>query len=171
MTPRIERAIDTFLDALNEGTLAKGVCTACAVGNLVAKGAGIKIHKDDLEMDHAPIGATNLVSDWVRAFCTYDNYQKVYLDKFNSPNVVRSVSQTEFTIEELMQIEFAFESNTKLDVCDYTEYSSEEIFQDQLRGLEEVINVMMTFDDCNDNIEEVFTSKAIENYEKSICKV
>ena len=38
MTPRIQKAIDIFLDAINQGTLAKGSCAACAVGNLVAHG-------------------------------------------------------------------------------------------------------------------------------------
>ena len=43
MTERISKAIDIFLDAVNNGTLAKGTCIACAVGNLVAHGMGGEI--------------------------------------------------------------------------------------------------------------------------------
>lgn len=38
MTQRVQKAIDIFLDAINNGTLAKGSCTRCAVGNLVRAG-------------------------------------------------------------------------------------------------------------------------------------
>ena len=45
MNNRITKAIDIFLDAINEGTLAKGNCCACAVGNLVAHGMNGKISR------------------------------------------------------------------------------------------------------------------------------
>ena len=46
MTPRISKAINIFLEALKDGTLAKGTCTACAVGNLVAAGMDAKVYKE-----------------------------------------------------------------------------------------------------------------------------
>ena len=51
MTPRIQEAIDVFLDAINNGTLAKGTCTACAVGNLAAHYTNGKIFRKQIQTE------------------------------------------------------------------------------------------------------------------------
>lgn len=43
ISKRVENAINVFLDALNNRTLAKGTCKACAVGNLAAYGMGMEV--------------------------------------------------------------------------------------------------------------------------------
>lgn len=47
MTERFQKAYDALVNAFFDGTLAKGTCKACAVGNIVgaACGATIKYNK------------------------------------------------------------------------------------------------------------------------------
>jgi len=151
MTPRIQKAIDIFLDALNEGTLAKGTCAACAVGNLVAHGMGIKaqIPVDDIDFQKAKEN-----EHWASV-----------LFRFHGPHFLKDkgekcVESTDFTKEELIHIEEAFEHNTKIFWDDYYKYSKQEIRADQLKGLEAVVEVMLQFDNQQDSVQEVFTNKA-----------
>lgn len=148
MTPRIQRAIDIFLDAINNGTLAKGICAKCAVGNLCG-GNGA----------------------WAHLFITIDNRQTLrngdiptfhfHKHPIDIKMGLEAISVTEFTESELAKIEYAFETNSKIDIDYYEFYSKEEIRADQIKGLEAVIKVMLEFDDCKeDDIKEIFTEKA-----------
>jgi len=169
MTQRIIKAIDIFLDAINEGTLAKGNCSACAVGNLVAHGLGGKVsivntgvgryakfsHPSDICLDN---------SDWSTAFCTDGGYQVKLAHLFNEPLVRRNIEATDFTLEELMQIEFAFETNTEIRLKEYFFHSLQDIRADQIKGLEAVVKVMLSFEDkelaTDVLVQEIFTNKA-----------
>lgn len=163
MTPRIQEAIDIFLDAINEGTLAKGICAACAVGNLVCHGMGGRIEKFV-----NPFGC-DLISNvnsgaWGNAFSTYSSkttdYQKVDKSMLDNVLVKQNIEATKFSAEELIEIEYAFETNTKLHSFCYYLSTPEEIRKDQISGLKAVVEVMLRFDDCNDSVKEVFTTKA-----------
>jgi len=151
---RITRAIDIFLDAINKGTLAKGTCSACAVGNLVAKGR--------LEIDsRGSIGCSGFDNTaWADAFCTNENGQQVYTHNMTDPKVLFNVEQTEFTIEELIAIEFTFETNTKLDYFYYSRSTPEEIRADQIAGLSAVIKVMESFTEEQESYVEDFVERA-----------
>ena len=153
MTQRISKAIDIFLDAVNNGTLAKGNCVACAVGNLVSHGLGGEITHDN----RFKCSVDN--TSWSDAFSTSDFEQTVLEDKFVNESVVRNIEATDFTIDELMAIEYAFETKTKIHANSYHHYSPEAIRADQIRGLEAVIKVMMKFDDVKADVKEVFTNK------------
>lgn len=159
MTERIKKAIDIFLDAINEGTLAKGDCAACAVGNLCANAIGIK-----------PVlkicGSTEPEAPhyiWKRLFFTSYGVQTIKTI-FYSPDKVKEaeilISKTDFSKEELMRIEYAFECNTFIKGTEYDEFSKQEIRADQIRGLEAVVKVMLEFDDCKEEVTEVFTKRA-----------
>ena len=155
MTPRIQKAIDTFLDSLNEGTLAKGTCVACAVGNLVAAGAGAKI-TEDLESC-----AGYLNSTWSFAFSTNsEGTRRIDKSYFDNEEVIDNISKTDFSIHELMQIEYAFETNTEISYISYDNCSRKSIRQDQIKGLEAVVKVMLSFDEQVEDVKEVFTHKA-----------
>jgi hypothetical protein len=155
MTPRIERAIDVFLDAINNGTLAAKTCVACAVGNLVAHGYGAKIEvKNERFYCEAPNTA------WVDVFCTRFGRQLYYPQYLKYDNVKENIAVTEFTLEELMKIEYTFEQNTKIHNLQYDLHSKEKVRADQIRGLEAVVKVILEFDNCKDSVKEVFTSKA-----------
>lgn len=157
MTKRIENAINVFLDAINNGTLAKGTCVACAVGNLVAHGMGAKIYKEVVE-DWTSFNCDKENSHWSNLFRTAYDCQDVFHRKLDS-NVIRNIESTEFKLSELMKIEFAFETNTKITFDRYTCHTESEIKQDQIKGLEAVIKVMMEFDNDQFDIQEQFTSK------------
>ena len=154
---RVQRAIDIFLDALNEGTLAKGTCVACAVGNLVAAGMNgvITSYNDFAFRCNKP---NNL---WAQLFCTgYKGKQRVFKSNYNNSGVISCVEATEFSIEELMQIENTFERNTQIPCTEYYVVSKERIREDQIKGLEAVVKVMLSFSDSKEDVKEVFTKKA-----------
>jgi hypothetical protein len=154
MTQRISEAIDIFLDAINNGTLAKGSCHACAVGNLVAAGQGGII---SLDFD----SCTTINNAWGNLFSS-NYYGKQYFntDYLNHLRVIENIEATKFTLKELMKIENAFEKNTKINCYLYSEYSKEQIRKDQIKGLEAAVKVMLEFDDQQDDVKEVFTRKA-----------
>lgn len=159
MTDRVQRAIDTLLDAINNRTLAKGTCVACAVGNLVAKGMGAEIER----ITHPKQTSFQCNEDngyWGKLFYTSHGYQKrLITDEKWEKNAMENIKATEFSLAELMAIEFAFETNTEISWEHYHRHSDEEIKKDQIKGLEAVINVMMDFDDIKEDVKEVFTKK------------
>lgn len=160
MTNRIEKAIDIFLDAVNNGTLAKGTCAACAVGNLVAHGMNGTILKRKSKFGDYDIFESDVENtDWSIAFITSAGKQDIHGWSFNDPSVLLNVEATDFTVLELAQIEFAFETNTEITYDEYHLATAEEIRADQIKGLEAVVNVMMKFDDVKADVKEVFTNK------------
>lgn len=157
MTERIKKAIDIFLDAINEGTLAKGTCRACAVGNLVAHGLEGKITIN--ENNHFSCSESNI--QWRFLFIT-DEYNIQNIDErgLDNPFVQKNIEATDFTWKELAQIEYAFETNSEINFREYRFYSKKEIRADQIKGLEAVIKVMLTFDESKEDVKEVFTKRA-----------
>ena len=162
MENRITRAIDTFLDAINNGTLAKGTCIACAVGNLVAKGANAEIIKEDgfLTCDY-------LNTRWNEFFMTpIGNKNQMLFDEekivpYILDQALDNISKTEFSKKELAAIEFAFETNTEITWQQYKNFSKKEIRQDQINGLTAVIKVMESFSpELTENYTEAFVNKA-----------
>ena len=158
MTERINEDIEVFLRAIENGTLAKSFCCACAVGNLVTHGLkGTIIRKDVGDI----VYFTNDVDSdaWGLVFATTDGEQIVVDSYMNKPSVVRNVKATKFSIQELMKIEYAFETNTKIRPSSYHSHSVEQIRKDQIKGLEAVVQVMLDFDDVKETVQEVFSSK------------
>jgi hypothetical protein len=154
ITPRISKAIDIFLDALNKGELRKRSCSACAVGNLVKHGLKEKYPNKFIKNNY-----------WGKLFATSNIFgQHINLEYLNDEKVLLNIKATDFTWQELAKIEHAFEINTRISGFYYDEYSKEEIFKDQLNGLIAVIEVMMDFDNCLSDIDELFTNKAIEQF-------
>lgn len=169
MTQRVMKAIDIFLDAINEGTLAKGSCTACAVGNLVANGLGAKIKFIPIGDDIVPRclderGDFLENRRWSLAFYTAYGKQEVDKDALNNSDVIRNIEATDFSLEELMQIEYAFETNTSYDFSSYRRRTPQQIRQDQINGLAAVVKVMLTFEEgvpsTDEVVQEIFTDKA-----------
>jgi hypothetical protein len=168
MTKRIQNAIDIFLDAINEGTLAKGTCTACAVGNLVAHGMGSKVVNEDMLFETKPFVVNSIWSD---LFSTDSyGYQSLWSHKPNGldemikqpeyKSLRDAMEKIDFTVDELRQIEYVFETNTELTYHVYRNHTKEEVRADQIKGLEAVVKLMLTFDEQVDDVKEVFTTKA-----------
>lgn len=175
MTPRISHAIDIFLDAINNGTLAKGDCTACAVGNLVRVGMGLstdQYNKNNLRSVNLDINnqyhITSFLVNWSILFATpkagasqirvSKEEECKILSKY--PEVKDQIESTDFTIDELAKIEEVFENSTIISYHNYWIHPKEEIRADQIKGLEAVVKVMLTFDEQTEDVKEVFTHKA-----------
>ncbi len=146
MEKRVEKAIDVLLDSLNNGTLAKGTCAACAVGNLVGAAIGVEPKMLKGEIKNA---------FWGVAFA--ENPDKYVM------NIVgqKQIAQTDFSYSEIVRIESAFEENTDIYFDKYPYYSKESIRADQIRGLEAVVKCMLSFSgDKESDVKQVFTEKA-----------
>lgn len=153
MTPRITKAIDIFLDALNNGTLAKGDCAACAVGNLVAAGMKIPIKLYDDVKTEEDIQENE---HWAVAL----NPMVLHFSPFSLEKGLKCIEVTDFSVPELRRIEKIFERNTNISYFSFKYYTKEQIRADQIKGLEAVIKVMLEFDEQPEEVFEVFTKKA-----------
>jgi hypothetical protein len=153
MSPRIEKAINIFLDAINEGTLIKGDCTKCAVGNLVRVGMGLGNSYCIENLQEDP--KTRQYINWSLIFCTKESDSKQYFKRKTYPKIFKKypiveqqIKSTDFTVEELAKIERTFEK-----------YASNDR-QGMIRGLEAVIKVMLEFENSKEEVKEVFTKRA-----------
>lgn len=164
MTDRVKNAIDVLLDAINNRTLAKGDCTACAVGNLVANGMGYSKEQYNLNVLEK-LDYNYGYKNWSCLFCTDFNVQTIVSKRNRNyilkkyPEIKEQINSTGFTLDELAQIEKAFETNTKIHFRDYEKCTDSEILKDQIKGLEAVVEVMLSFDNSKADVKEVFTSK------------
>lgn len=153
---RLERTIDIFLDAINNGTLAKGSCVACAVGNLVANGLNAKIFQDSYGFFYCK--KDNIF--WRNLFITIKNNMQIKNKDIILEKKLEGL--TEYSIEELALIEYTFETNTFISYLKYPCYTEKEIKQDQINGLSAVIELIKSFDnDKSFNIEKKFINKVI----------
>lgn len=157
MQKRVERAIDIFLDAIANGTLAKATCTACAVGNLVAHGMGIKVRVPRTQEENCTMLEGN--EHWMKVLESFRG-PKDTCPRFDFKLGRKNIKATEFKIHELDKIEKAFEENTDIFYNHYHLHTKEEIREDQIKGLEAVVKVMLSFDESKDDVKEVFTKKA-----------
>lgn len=161
MTPRVERAINVLLDSLNNETLAKGSVCGCAIGNLINASFNSKIEK---EVDH--FGGTylksNIIDDAGMEANWYDHIRKDDFRVDASDIFKEQTKNLEFTEKEIIAIERAFESNTVIPGYSVGKghHTKEEIRADQIKGLEAVVKVMLSFDESKDDVKEVFTNKA-----------
>ena len=149
MTKRFEETVDLLLDAINTGELAKGSCQRCAVGNMARH-----------------YGAENIAA-WWPLFCTGGGIQdKMSITSRVKTNemftrAIESIENIPYTEEQLAKIEFAFETNTMIDGCDYSSFTPQYIKADQIKGLTAVVELLKEFDKLEVSTEEVFTSKVV----------
>lgn len=150
MTQRFEKAYNALYKAFMDDTLAKGTCTACAVGNIVADAMGRKVYKLSSGFEYE---CDVYNSFWSTMFVTSGCKQIITTIKKN-PNVTyyrKLIKElTGYTWKELAKVEFAFEQNTKISHNRYCDYSEKDIMEDQFNGLMAVMDVLIKFD----NIEE-----------------
>jgi hypothetical protein len=141
-------------------TLAKGTCTACAVGNIVADALGGKVSRmrNDFVCDVPNTW-------WNTFFITVDNEQEIKHQRAD-PDYWRLKKITGYSIEELAKIEFAFERNTKIRYFRYDEHTEEQIMEDQFRGLMAVMDVLIELDNIEEGTKykESFNNKFIHEY-------
>lgn len=140
MTKRFNKAYNALVKAYFEGTLAKGSCTACAVGNMICDAQNFKIDLKTInnhsyrELDIVP---------WYDAIWTNSDHNKIIHKKVKE--------LTGYNNEEIRQIERAFENNTRIGGKSYDRYTAQEILEDQYNGLCAVVDVLLELDGLKDN--------------------
>lgn len=153
MTQRFEKAYNALLKAFMDDTLAKGTCTACAVGNIVADAMGAKVYSQQNNYPIVEFRCNKNNDWWKEMFITGGNRQRI--TKISENNEVKKLRKdilnlTGYTWKELAKVERVFEQNTKINFNCYCDYSEKEIMEDQFNGLMAVMDVLIEFD----NIEE-----------------
>lgn len=152
---RFDRAISALVKGYLNGTLAKGSCYACAVGNIVAGSCGFTVHHHntkELPIPHYGWNSPEFGSvdyHWQEVFCSIGERQHI------APNNYRELAKHEidstgYTWQELARVERAFESATHISFVDYNEKPLEAIDADQLRGLYAVVDVLCQIEGITD---------------------
>ncbi len=160
MTQRFEKAYNALYNAFMNDTLASGICTACAVGNIVADAMGSKVRRSSILSFHCDVD-----NDWWKhLFVTTPSGQAIFRLKDNG--MVKKYRKRIFDLtgykwNELAQVEKAFENNTKIKRNDYDEYTEQEIMEDQFNGLMAVMDVLIKLDEVAEgqNYKDTFKKK------------
>jgi len=104
---RFDKAIKGLVKGYMNDTLVAGICTACAVGNIIAECNKYTIDllfyfwKDKEDND--------IITMWDDVFLTaIDDRQRIYEDNYKR-EAKRQIDSTGYTWEELAQVEFTFE--------------------------------------------------------------
>lgn len=172
MTARFEKAYNALVNAYFEGTLAKGICVACAVGNIVAVGAGARINVSELPWGD-PLYECLYENDfWGTLFSTSKGIQRKYVTYPNgmtfcepyktlvceeemaviSKQREKLLRLTGYSDVELAEVEKAFETNTKIDFTNYKAHTEQEVLEDQFNGLSAAVDVLVRLDNIeNEN--------------------
>lgn len=150
MTQRFEKAYNALLKAFMDDTLAKGTCTACAVGNIVADAMGTKV----VRVSPSYFNCNRKNNFWGDLFVTdaFFHKQMIYNEKSSRAKYIKARLKklTGYSWKELAKIEYVFETNTKVLKGLYPLTDEKEIMEDQFNGLMAVMDVLIELD----NIEE-----------------
>jgi len=165
MTERFEKAYNALLKAYFKGTLAKGICTACAVGNIVCDAM-------DGEIIYQPMYNTferNVDNSfWWRLFYTPIGSTKQINTIKDKPGLAEHIKKlTNYSAEELAKVEYAFETNTKITHKNYCQWSEQEVLEDQFNGLSAVVDVLIKLDNL-ENADKKY-NKAFRQHPKLLC--
>lgn len=135
---RFSDAIDALVKGYIHGTLAKGTCAACAVGNIVAKGIGCEIKNRNGVFEWM----RNTNPSWSMVFVTGSDGSQFICPENYLGSIKNEIDSTGYTWQELARVEEAFEQNTKISFENYENVTPEEIDKDQLNGLYAVVDVL-----------------------------
>ena len=141
MTATFEGTVDILVKAYLNNSLAHGLCSACAVGNIVAHSMGTRpavnriypVSKTPFHCYYFENGEKVLWSD---LFIT----RKDGIQSLNeSPSIAAElqVEATGYTISELARVEYAFETAPRN--CDYEDHTNDEWM---FNGLMAVVDVL-----------------------------
>lgn len=185
---QFENSVSVLVNAFFTSTLAKGTCSACAVGNLVADGMNgkiIKMSRRDFEtglnrLSYSCLDKDNIKNDgfmdfnksqnnyaWKDLFFTAGGNQTVKFDHVKDEEVVKNVNATNYSFWELMRIELAFETNTHIHIKYYSKSSEKHIINDQFKGLMAVLDILFDIheveQDQKEEYEKMFSDHELVN--------
>ncbi len=152
---RFTRALDALVKAFFNDHLSRGHCAACAVGNIVAYCNGVDMKNFTQKSDSSVFPHAN----WVYLGFTFEGTQlpgmnpggpmglPVPSKEFDIIIAKRFIFATGYSDSEILKMEFAFETNTKIYGSDYHIHTPKEIMEDQYNGLMAVVDVLCELDD------------------------
>ncbi len=143
---RFNRALKALVKGYFDGTLEKGDCSMCAVGNMVGLA-------DDCFT----------LPKWRYVFVTNEKgYQHFDLSNYRD-GAKDQIDSTGYTPFELARVEKAFESSTEIRGFSYPLHTDQAIDQDQLNGLMAVVDVLCEIDNITDPrpYREMFEGKEL----------
>lgn len=147
---RFNKAYNALVNAFFNGTLAKGTCTACAIGNIVADAMGAEIIRIDEGVSTPYFTCEENNDFWKGIFATNSKFQARYFGRYPQLEL-RLKSLTDYTHLELAQVEETFERNTRISACDYGWVSEQQALEDQYNGLRAVVDVLLSFEENTTN--------------------
>lgn len=153
-----DKTVSILEQAYLKNELVHGDCTACAVGNLIEKSFLPRVIEEVKKHGLSPLLAfTATRGDWKRAFVT-DNKTGERHQNFAACNgyVKEYIDSTGYTVEELSEIEHAFEIAPKGDSED--EY--------MFNGLLAIIDML---DKIHENTDEVITQESKAKFVKELA--
>jgi hypothetical protein len=139
MKPSFQQTVDVLVKAYLNDTLEHGVCTACAVGNIIAASLGCRVAKDNINWLR---GGTEVIPIWDEVFISsYPGRQEIYPDKYKGW-AKRQIDASGYTWQQLAMIEKAFEThNSGIDLPEDSD--DEAIVQASMfNGLMAVVDVL-----------------------------
>ena len=147
MTKKFSNAVDALINAFFNETLAKGTCSACAVGSIIAWGAGERVGKD---LD--PVYITDLITNdmWGIAFATTNGVQTRDLEKEKEWYVKTCITASGYSANQLARIEYVFETNTEIHYKNYRYHTKQQVMEDQYNGLCAVMDVLCEIEAIKD---------------------
>jgi hypothetical protein len=162
MTERFKKTYDALYNAFMTDTLAKGTCTACAVGNIVAAAQGGTVKKDLTCDTENKFWGSLFFTDVITG-----KQHKGYIENAQNIFIIEKKEEFEkltgYTVEEMAQVEWAFETNTTIDMMEYPEYyrnnKDHKIMEDQFNGLMAVMDVLIKLDEVEKGQEYKDTFK------------
>ena len=133
---RFDRALKALVQAFFNDTLINTDCHACAVGNIVAAGKGLKL----LKIDNPEYSCY-----YAETESGYDNGAWFDLSHFKNRDksklAIENIAVTGYSYEELLLIESAFMGNCELDTS-IKMYSKEAVTNCMYNGLMAVVDVL-----------------------------
>lgn len=136
--------VNVLVQGYLNGTLEHGVCTACAVGNIIADSVGAKINKGEYNWK---MNGNEIVPVWGQVFqCIAPARQRINADEYKGW-VKKQIDSTGYTWKELADIEYAFELHNcgidaELDPDFQDEEELELIDKAMFNGLMAVVDVL-----------------------------
>jgi len=150
---RFDRAVKALVKGYLNGTLKKGRCSMCAVGNIVYESGEFE----------KPITVDLSHTYWSDVFSTQFGHQLFDLDNYDG-QAKKLIDSTGYSVEELARVEKAFETNTKILSVFYEDYSPQRIDEDQLNGLYAVVDVLCEIEGIEeeaDSYKQLFKKEAV----------
>lgn len=147
------KTVDFLVQSYFNGTLLKGNCTACAIGNIVGGNKGIEI----------PILTDRNNPPDVPEISILTAQVSINIFDINVENELYKI--TGYSFSELRSIERTFERESKIHWLNYNRHSETEILIDQFNGLMAVIDVL---DQIHKNTSTEITTQSKSKFNKPV---